>query len=93
MPQDVEHDGNISQDQLQTNLRFNEALWRKLTAIRVAGGATLSTHDDATAVPVDSLTLVLDPAGDATGPAGSTLICRGHAMIDGADVAVATFRT
>jgi hypothetical protein len=92
MSQDVEHDGNISLEQLQTNLRFNEGLWRKLTAIRVEGGSTISTHDDATAVPVDSLELVLDPNGTATGSPGSARIASGHAMINGEDKLVAIFR-
>jgi hypothetical protein len=92
MSQDVEHDGNISLEQLQTNLRFNEGLWRKLTAIRVEGASTISTHDDTTAVPDDSLELVLDPAKNATGSAGSTLICRGSAKINSEEKLVATFR-
>lgn len=93
MPIEVEHDGNFDQAQLQTNLRFNEGAWCKLTALAVRDGLTISTHDDVTVVPDNSLELILDPDGDATGPEGSTLICRGTVLIGGDPTAVATFRT
>jgi hypothetical protein len=95
MPQNVEHDGNIDRAQLETNLRFNEGLWRKLTAIKVEGSSTISTHDDSTKVPVDSLVLVEEDAqGNAPAPAGSAAepFCKGEAMIGGVKKKVRAYR-
>ena len=92
MAQDVEHDGNFSQDQLQTNLRFNEGLWGRLTGIGNKDNFTISTHDDVTMVPNDSLELKLDPNGTEAGAQGSTLLCRGEALIGGTKTKVAAFR-
>lgn len=91
-PKIVKHDGNFDKDQLQTNLRMAEAVMRKLTKIEAKNGSTYSTHDRQTKVPVNSLELVLDPNGNASGPPGSTLIVRGTAIIDGKEEKVALFR-
>lgn len=88
----LEHDGSFAQDQLQTNLRMGEATKRKLTKIEGRASSTFSTHDVRTRVPANSLVLVLDPDGNATGPAGSTLIVRGTAMINNEPKKVAAFR-
>ena len=90
----IEHDGGFSLDQLQDNLRLAEAAKRKLTKIEGKDGSTFSTHDMRTRVEPDSLVIVLDPDGNATGPQGSTLIVRGTAWLENADeaVKVACFR-
>ena len=90
----AEHPGSFHRDQLETNLRYQEAVLCKLVKIEGKSGLTRSTHDDETEVPDNSLVLVLDPDGNAQGPPGSTLIVRGTAVLENAEgpVKVACFR-
>lgn len=86
------HDGGLSLDQLQTNLRFAEAAKGQLTKIEGKDGATFSTHHAPTRVPVDSLLLVRDPNGNAPAPASSTLSCKGSSYVSRQSAAVTVFR-
>ena len=67
--------------QLAKDISFQETIYCALTAIRVTDRTTWGTHDDVTEVPVNSIEVVEDPNGNVSGPANSTLICRGSAML------------
>ncbi|MEA3033999.1 MAG: hypothetical protein QOH86_2015 [Sphingomonadales bacterium] len=66
--------------QLAMDISFQETIYCALTTIRVTDGTTWGTHDDVTEVPVNSIEVVNDPNGNASGSANSSLICRGSAM-------------
>lgn len=86
------HRGSLNKDQLELSIENGEATLRKVTKVEVVGPETVSTHDDRTRVPSRSLVLELDPDGNAGGPAGGTLLCRGEAKIGGVTTKVALFR-
>jgi hypothetical protein len=77
---------------LTADMSFQEVGYKAVTAIQVENNITHGIHDRRTVVPTHSLEIVEDPNGNATGSPGSTLICRGKAIIGGASKAVAAFR-
>lgn len=92
MSQDTKHAGSLTLSALETNLRFQEGIWKRITALKIVGAFTVATHDDQTEVPDNSLKLELDPDGTKPVPPGYTENCRGDALIGGVPKRVATFR-
>ena len=90
-PKKIKHDGSYDLNQLETNLNLCEAVRRLLTEIKAVGGFTVSTHDNQTAVPANSLKLLLDPNGDVKRD-GKDPFVRGSALIGGQEKKVACFR-
>lgn len=91
MAEQVRYTGRYTIVGLERAMRNDEALGLSLTAVAADKGGTIGTYEEK-ATKDYSLALWVDPAGTATGPAGSTLICRGRATVEGAEQAVAAFR-
>jgi hypothetical protein len=85
--------GSSTREQLEADINFQEQPLKKVTKIEVDGTFTVCTHDRKPPPPTaNSLKVLLDPNGNVTGPAGSTLICRGDALIQNVKTKVALFR-
>ncbi len=78
--------------QHQGDIAFQETIYLQVTDLLTEPGSTISVHDNRTPVPPNSLELVEDPNGTATGSSGSTLIKRGKAFISGTEKKVSAFR-
>lgn len=92
MTQAVRYKPGLTLIGLERKIWATEALELTLSAIAVdAEEDTIGIFDDG-GVALRSLRLFLDPGGNLEPPAGSTLLCRGSAMISGIEQKVAAFR-
>jgi hypothetical protein len=88
---DVRYGPNLTLVGLLQELNNTEALFLKLKALTTDAGDTIGTFAQVND-EFPQLRLLLDPGGNVPAPAGTTLVCRGKAAIQGAEQNVAAFR-